>query len=195
MDRLAKQLEFLLTAERLTGVQRRNVLFDLSRQESSAEHSWHMALMAAVLREHFPEEIDLSRALEMSLAHDLIEVHAGDTFAYDNTSKADKDAREQRGADLLFGQLPDDQAQRLRALWDDFEAATSPEARFARVLDRLQPLLLHKLTGGAAWKKHSVKKSQVLARVKEIERHAPALWPWVSSLIEEATRAGQLQDA
>jgi putative hydrolase of HD superfamily len=195
MDRLAQQLEFLLVAERLTGVERRNVVFDLSRQENAAEHSWHMALMAAVLQEHFPEEIDLSRALEMALAHDLIEIHAGDTFAYGTTTKDDKDARERHAADLIYRALPDDQAKRLRALWDDFEASSSPEARFVRVLDRLQPLLLHRLTGGAAWKRHTVKKSQVLERVAEIERHAPALWPWVKGLLDEATRAGQLQDA
>ena len=195
MDRVESQLEFLMQIDRLKGVLRRNFIFDGSRRENSAEHSWHMALMAAVLGEHFPAGVDPARVFTMALVHDLVEIHAGDTFAYGAYDRQEKEEREREAAERVFGALPDDQAGALKALWVEFEHGDTKEARLVRALDRLQPLLLHRLTGGKAWKEHAVKKSQVLERVQDIERDAPALWPFVERLLDEATRAGQLEDA
>jgi len=191
-DRVAKQLDFLMTVDRLKAVARRNLIFDGSRRENSAEHSWHVALAAVVLREHFLEPVDLVAALEMALVHDLVETFAGDTFAYGATPKEEKDRLEREAADRVFAALPQEQGRRLRTLWDQFERSDSPEARFVRAMDRLQPLLLHRLTGGRVWKEHGVRRSQVLERVGDIRRDAPALWPFVQQLLDEAVRAGQL---
>jgi putative hydrolase of HD superfamily len=195
MDRVESQLEFLMQIDRLKGVLRRNFIFDGSRRENSAEHSWHMALMAAVLGEHFPAGVDPARVFTMALVHDLVEIHAGDTFAYGAYDRQEKEERERESAERVFGALPDDQAGALKALWEEFEHGDTKEARLVRALDRLQPLLLHRLTFGKAWKEHAVKKSQVLERVQDIARDAPALWPFVERLLDEATRAGQLEDA
>ena len=154
--RLAQQLRFVAEADRLKAVLRQTRLMDASRRENSAEHSWHLALMAVVLAEYAPETTDLARVLEMLVLHDVIEIEAGDTFAYDAAANLDKAAREQAAATRTFGLLPQDLNARLRALWEEFEGGATNEARFANALDRLQPLLGNFYSGGGTWLEHGV---------------------------------------
>src|SRR5688572_11564202 len=150
-DRLARQIAFLVEADKLKAVTRRTPLVDSSRRENSAEHSWHLVLAAMVMREYTAGDIDLLRVLEMIAVHDLVEIDAGDTFAYDVEGLVSKADREQAAADRIFAVLPADQAARLRGLWDDFESRETPEARFANAMDRLQPLLQNAHSGGGSW--------------------------------------------
>jgi putative hydrolases of HD superfamily len=193
-DRLASQLRFLVEVDRLKGVLRRTRLVDGSRRENSAEHSWHMALCAAVLAEHAPPGIDLGRALLMVMVHDVIEVDAGDTFCYDAPANVGKEERERLAADRIFGLLPSDQAAQLRSLWDEFEAFETAEARFAVAMDRLQPLLLNFHGGGGSWAEHGVSREQVLARMAPIREAVPSLWDSVLALIAQSVAAGWIQD-
>jgi putative hydrolase of HD superfamily len=189
-DRLARQVRFALEADRLKGVLRRTRLLDGSRQENSAEHSWHLALLALVLADAAPAGVDQAHVLRMLLVHDLVELDAGDTFAYDAEANLGREAREQRAAERIFGLLPEAQGAGLRALWDEFEAGTTPEARFAVALDRFQPLLLNFYGGGGSWLEHGVTRAQVLLRMAPIEHGAPALWPVVLEAVERACAAG-----
>jgi putative hydrolase of HD superfamily len=192
MERLETQLGFVLEVEQLKQVFRQTVLIGDRRPENDAEHSWHLSLMAILLVEHAAEEVDLMKVLEMLLIHDVVEIDAGDTFAYDEVGNRDKDEREQQAADRLFGLLPEDQATAYRALWDEFEERQSPEARYAAALDRLQPLLLNFHTEGAAWQKHGIKKAQVMARNEHIGEGAPALWAYAQKLIDQAVAKGYM---
>lgn len=189
---LERQFAFILELDRLKGVLRRNSLLDRSRRENSAEHSWHVALMALVLSEFAAEPVDTGRVIELLLVHDLVEIDAGDTFAYDVQGATTQAQREQMAADRIFGLLPDDQAQRLRARWDEFDASETPEARFALALDRLMPMVHNALTEGSAWREHGVKADQVRRRAESIERGAPALGALARRLIDEAVAAGHL---
>ncbi len=192
---LERQFAFILELDRLKGVLRRNSLLDRSRRENSAEHSWHVALMALVLSEFAAEPVDKSRVIELLLVHDLVEIDAGDTFAYDVQGATTQAQREQTAADRIFGLLPDDQAQRLRARWDEFDASETPEARFALALDRLMPMVHNALTEGSAWREHGVKADQVRRRAESIERGAPALGALAQRLINAAVEAGHLHNS
>ena len=189
-DRLARQVAFVVEMDRLKGVLRQTSLIDGSRRENTAEHSWHLAMAALALAEHAPAGTDLARALHMVLVHDVVEIDAGDTFGFDEVGYLDKEERETRAAERLFGLLPPDQAAELRALWNEFEAGTTPEARFAVVLDRLQPLLVNFNSAGGTWKLHGITLSQLRRRMAPIEAGAPGLWPWVERTIEEACERG-----
>ena len=191
---LERQFAFILELDRLKGVLRRNSLLDRSRRENSAEHSWHVALMALVLSEFATEPVDTSRVIELLLVHDLVEIDAGDTFAYDTQGATTQAQREQAAADRIFGLLPDDQAKRLRARWDEFDASETPEARFALALDRLMPMIHNALTEGSAWQEHGVRAEQVRRRAESIDRGAPALGALARRLIDEAVAAGHLPD-
>jgi putative hydrolase of HD superfamily len=191
-QRLQQQIAFVIEIDRLKGVLRQTLLMDASRRENSAEHSWHLAMMALVLGEYAPPAVDLQRALHQLLIHDLVEIDAGDTFCYDTAAHADKTDREQRAADRLFGLLPPAIAQHLRQLWDEFEAQTTPTARFAAALDRMQPLLHNWQTGGGTWKQHGICRAQVMQRMAPVEQGAPELWPFVLQVVEESVAAGYL---
>lgn len=192
-DRLRRQLEFVAELDRLKNVLRRTPLTDGSRRENAAEHSWHLAVMVLVLREHAAaDELDLARVMKMLILHDVVEIDAGDTYCYDRTAMEDKREREVRAAKRLFGMLPEDQAERFRALWEEFEAGRTPEARFAAAVDRLQPLLHNLLTEGQSWRHHGVELDQVLKRNRSMEQGAPRLWRRVRSLLERAVRRGHL---
>jgi putative hydrolases of HD superfamily len=193
-DRLDRQMGFILEVDRLKQVLRQTVLTQDRRRENDAEHSWHLGLMAVLLSEYAAEAgVDLSRVLQMLLIHDLVEIDAGDTFAYDTVGNADRVRRERAAADRIFALLPADQCQRLRALWEEFEARSSPEARYAAALDRLQPLLLNYHTEGAAWRRHGIRQGQVVERNQHIAAGAPALWQYAVRLIEAATQRGYLR--
>lgn len=192
--RLHDQLAFLLEADRLKQVLRRNPLTDGSRRENSAEHSWHLALFALVLAEHAAEPVDVCRVVEMLLVHDLVEIDAGDTYAYDDAAHADKAERERAAADRLFPLLPDDQAARCRGLWDEFEARSTPEARFAHAVDRLQPILQNYLADGAAWREHGITVDRVRTYNKHMEAGAPRLWQHAREILADAVDRGLLAE-
>ncbi len=188
---LGRQLDFLREIDRLKGVFRQTYLLDASRKENDAEHSWHLAMYATVLAEHADEPVDLGRVLTMVTIHDLVEIDAGDTFAYDDAAHADKADRERRAADRVFGLLGE-QGRPLRAMWDEFEARQTPEARFAAAVDRLQPLLHNYLTEGKAWREHGVHAPQVLAYNAHVGQGSKALGRLVEALVAESVEKGYL---
>ena len=192
--RAERQLSFLIDADRLKGVLRMTSLCDGSRRENSAEHSWHLALMAEVLAEHAEEAVDVSRVVRMLIIHDLVEIDAGDTFAYDAGANVDRATREQLAADRIFGLLPAEQGSAMRALWEEFENRTTADARFAVALDRLQPLLNNHRSGGGSWRAHGITRSQVLRRMEPIREALPALWPTVESIIADNCALGHITD-
>lgn len=193
-ERLASQLRFLLEIDRLKTVLRQNPVGDRSRRENSAEHSWHLALLALVLAEHSAEPIEIAKVVQMVLVHDIVEVDAGDVFVYDDAARESKAEAELRAAERIFGLLPPDQGDAMRALWDEFERGDTPEARFAHALDRLQPLMLNHATGGEPWQRHGIAATRVRERNALIEAGAPALWPLVATLIDDAVERGFLAE-
>lgn len=191
--RLAQQIEFIVEIDRAKRVLRRTVLMDKSRRENDAEHSWHLAVMALVLSEYAAEKIDLFRTIKMLLIHDIVEIDAGDTFTYDEAANEDKAEREQAAAKRIFALLPADQAAEMHALWEEFEAKKTPEARFATAMDRLQPLIHNYRTDGATWQEHDVPEAAVLARNRHMEQGAPALWQFARAMIDDAVARGILR--
>jgi len=189
-DRLARQLGFIIEIDRLKSIVRRAPLADGSRRENSAEHSWHLAVMAMVLAEHADEPIDVGRVVRLVLVHDIIEIDAEDTFAYDPTGYLDKAEREQRAAERLFGLLPDDQSAEFRALWDEFEAHRTLEARFANALDRLMPLLHNYLNEGGVWRENGITPEQVRARMAPVAAGSAALGEVVETVVADALARG-----
>ncbi|MBW4485863.1 MAG: HD domain-containing protein [Tildeniella torsiva UHER 1998/13D] len=187
-----QQIAFVVEIDRLKLVLRQTQLMDASRRENSAEHSWHPAMMALVLAEYAPAEVDIQRAIHQVLIHDLVEIDAGDTFCYDAAGHDDKAEREQQAADRIFGLLPAPIDQDLRQLWDEFEAQITPTARFAASIDRIQPLLHNWQTGGGTWKQHGISRAQVMQRMAPVETGAPDLWPFVLEVIEESVTKGYL---
>jgi putative hydrolase of HD superfamily len=193
-ERLARQIAFVVEADKLKTILRRTPLTDNSRQENSAEHSWHLAVAAMTLHEYAPGGTNLLRVLELVTVHDLVEIDAGDTFAYDLQAGLDKAERERAAADRIFGLLPPEDAARTRELWEEFEAAESPEARFANALDRFQALLQNLKAGGGSWVVHRVTRAQVVKRMAPIEATLPAIWPFVLEVIQNACAAGFIRD-
>jgi putative hydrolase of HD superfamily len=184
-DRLSRQAAFLTEADKLKTILRRTLLTDGLRRENTAEHSWHIILTAMVLREYAAELVDFERVLEMLAAHDLVEIDADDTFAYDVEAAKTRADRERRAADRLFGMLPPDLGAKLRALWEEFEAHQTPEARFANAVDRFQPFLQNLATEGGTWRIYHPTREQVLRRMDPVRTALPALWPFVQGEIEQ----------
>lgn len=191
-DRLTRQIQFIIEIDKLKRVLRQTTLIDRSRQENSAEHSWHLAMMALVLAEYAPPETDILHAVKLLLVHDLVEIYAGDTFCYNVLGNQDKAEREVQAANLLYGLLPDEQGMELRALWEEFEAQKTPAAQFATALDRLQPLLHNQQTDGGTWRLHGITLDQVQQRVAPIRNGAPSLWLFVQQVLAECVGAGLL---
>ncbi len=194
-ESLSQQIGFILEIDRLKSVLRRTSLLDRSRRENTAEHSWQIALMAILLAEYADPQVDINHVVMMLLVHDLVEIDAGDTPIYDEQARATQADRERRAADRIFGLLPQDQGQRLRALWEEFEAHETPEARFANAMDRLQPLLNGYFTTGSTWKEAGVTQEQVIARNQPIGLASPRLWAYAQELIKDAVRQGFLHPA
>ncbi len=191
--RLQRQVAFLLEADRLKQVERRTRILGGGRRENSAEHSWHLALFALVLAEWSNEPIDLTRVLALCLVHDLVEIDAGDTFAYDDAGNRTKLEREQAAAERIFELLPAEQARWLRALWDEYEAGETPESRFANAVDRMQPVLLNHAAGASGpWSQHRVARHQALARNAPIADGSAVLWELVLERIDESAARGHL---
>jgi putative hydrolase of HD superfamily len=192
-ERLRRQIAFITEVDKLKEVFRQTVLTQSRRAENSAEHSWHFALMIVVLAEHSNHQpLDVLRILKMVLIHDLVEIDAGDTFAYDTKNMADQHAREAVAATRIFGLLPPDQADEFRALWDEFEAQQTPEARFAMACDRFHPMLLNCLTDGHAWRKHGITHDRVLKRNAHVADGSQLIWEYAVRMIDEAVTKGHL---
>jgi putative hydrolases of HD superfamily len=191
--RLSEQIGFLIEADKLKSVMRRTPLTDGSRMENSAEHSWHLALAAMTLVEYAPAGVNLGRVLELVTVHDLVEIDAGDTFAHDPAANATKAERELAAAERIFNLLPADQAMRVRALWDEFEASLTAEARFANALDRVQALCQNMQSGGGSWAAHAVTRAQVLTRMAPVEAALPEVWPFVVGVIDRFCAAGVIR--
>ncbi len=193
-ERLLRQIEFSDTLDGLKTVLRRNLIMDGSRRENSAEHSWHMSVMSMFLMEYAPDGVDQCHVMKMMLIHDVVEIDADDTFCYDTKGYEDKAEREQAAADRIFGLLPEDQERGMRALWDEFEACETLDARFANSLDRFQVLLQNMQTGGGTWSLYNIPKSRVLVRMGQVQQGAPKLWPVVLEMLDRAVRQGMLVD-
>ncbi len=194
-DRLTAQIDFILEIDKMKTILRQNVpITQPYRQENDAEHSWHLAMMALLLADYADRPVDPARVVKMLLIHDLVEIDAGDTFIYDEAAHHDKEDREQRAADRIFGLLPDDQRDELRGLWDEFEARQSDDARFAAALDRLQPVLLNHATQGGRWRKNGVTAAKVLNRTKIVADGSQALWELLQDRVRDAVEQGYIPE-
>ena len=193
LNRLDQQIRFILEVDKLKSVQRQNYLLRQDRHENTAEHCWHLALMALLLAEFAESKINLGHLLKLLLIHDLVEIYAGDTYCYDEDATLDQEEREAQAAEKLFGLLPVDQATRLHELRNEFEEGRSSEARFAVSLDRLMPLLLNYYTQGRSWKEHGITANQVLTHNRLIREGSDQLWSFAQSIIEDSISKGYLQ--
>ncbi|MGI2922213.1 MULTISPECIES: HD domain-containing protein [Vibrio harveyi group] len=194
MERLEKQLALVIELDKLKSILRRTrVKSAEGRLENSGEHSWHVALMAILMEEHANAPVDICRVMKMLLIHDVVEIDAGDTFVYDTAASQEQAEKEIRAAERLFGMLPSDQEQELLVLWHEFEAAQTDDAKYAKALDRLIPMLLNYHNNGQSWKEHGVSREQALTINKRIEFGSVTLWDKAKELIEEATEKGWLK--
>lgn len=191
-QRLEQQLNFIIEMDQMKHIVRQTPLADGSRKENDAEHSWHIAVMAILLQEYASEPIDILKVTKMLLLHDIVEIDAGDTYAYDLVHNGSKTQRENDAADRLYAMLPEDQKERYRALWDEFELQETPEARYALAIDRLQPLLLNHVSEGISWVEHNVQRSAVEKRNEDSKHIAPALYEIVEEVIAEHVERGTI---
>lgn len=192
-ERLEKQIRFITEIDKVKNIFRQTYLADGKRKENDAEHSWHLALAAVLLKEHMKEDADLGRVMTMVLIHDLVEIDAGDTYAYDTEGAATKREREVKAADRIFGILPEDQGTYLRELWDEFEAYETAEAKYAHLLDNFQPLMLNDASDGKSWEEHGVHKSQVCRRNARIPETSEIVWEKMLEIMDKHIEKGHLQ--
>lgn len=192
-ERLDSRFLFTVEIDKMTSVLRRTLLVDLSRRENDAEHSWHIAVMAMLFSEYAAAPVDIGRVVQMCVVHDLVEVYAGDTFAYDAVGNADKEAREKAAADKLFAILPEEQGRMIRSLWEEFDAMESADAKYAACMDRLQPFLHNTLTGGHTWVENGTDRAAVEKRMAVIKEFMPKVYTWVAENIDHAIEAGWLK--
>ena len=189
-----KILKFTAEIDKMTSVLRRTMLIDKSRRENDAEHSWHIAVMAILFEKFAPTGTDISRAVKMCVVHDLVEIYAGDTFAYDINGNKSKAEREAKAADKLFGMLPEDVGKEIRLLWEEFDRMETPDAKYAACMDRIQPYLHNTLTDGHTWVEGKVSKTQFLERSGVIEETLPEVWDWVLKNVENGVKNGWIAD-
>lgn len=192
MDDISKVFDFIIEADKMKTVLRRSLIYDGSRRENDAEHSWHLAIMAVLFEKYAPFPINMEKVLKMTLVHDLVEIYAGDTFAYDTVGYADKAEREKAAADKLFVICPE--AEPLRALWEEFDAEQTNEAKYAASLDKVQPFLSNALNDGFTWMKNGVTKSAVYRRVAIVKEGLPAIYPYVEKIIADNLAKGYIKD-
>ena len=193
-ERLDQQLKFTAEIDKMTEVYRRTMLISGVRHENDAEHSWHIAVMALLFKEYCVEEPNVERAIKMCVVHDLIEIYAGDTFAYDVKGNESKAAREAAAADKLYAQLPEEQGAELRALWEEFDAMETVDAKYAACLDRTQPLLHNTLTEGHTWRNGGARRSQVEARIEIVREFMPEVHKWLIRNIDRGVEKGWLKE-
>ena len=194
MTRLEQQIRFITEIDKVKNIFRQTYLADGKRKENDAEHSWHIALMAYLLQEHAEEPVDVPRVMLMVLIHDLVEIDAGDTYAYDSEGAKTKREREVRAAERIFGLLPEDQGRSFRDLWDEFEAYESADAKYAHLLDNFQPLLLNDASGGRSWSEHDVKKSQIYKRNEKVAETSETVWECMQEIVQKHIDAGNVTD-
>lgn len=193
MEKLDLLFDFFREIDKEKFIGRQTYLTGAERKENDAEHAWHMAIMAILLSEYANEEIDVLKTVTMILIHDIVEIDAGDTYAYDEVGKETQQEREQKAADRLFGMLPEEMGRKFRALWDEFEAVETPEAKFARTMDHIQPLMLNDATDGKAWKEHGIHVEQVLKRNENTAKGSEVLWKYAyENLIQPNVEKGNL---
>lgn len=193
-ERFQKQVDFILEADKEKNILRQTHLSGHGRRENDAEHAWHMAMMIYLLKEYANEEIDLAKTMMMALIHDIVEIDAGDTYAYDSEGLTTQKEREEKAAERIFGMLPEDQKKELKGLFEEFEAYESPEAKFARAMDNFQPLLLNNSNGGGDWKAHEVCKSQIMKRHIKTALGSETIWEYARNMIEENVKKGNIRD-
>ena len=195
IQRLQQQIEFMLEIDKLKHILRRTILTDRSREENSAEHSWHIAMAVFLFSEYAQDQnIDWYRVVKMLLVHDLVEIDAGDTYCYDHQSRKDQAQREQKAAERIFKILPLDQSRSFRELWDEFENRETPESKYANALDRFQPFLQNYVTKGQIWQKNNITRRQVKDRMQPVLDGAPLLWNLVELLIDDAVQKKYLAE-
>ena len=194
IERFKKQLDFILEIDKEKEIYRQTHLTEYKRQENDAEHAWHMAIMIYLLKEYANEEFDVAKAMMMALTHDIVEIDAGDTYAYDNANLVTQKDREEKAADRIYGLLPDEQRDELRALFEEFEEGKTPEAKFARVMDNFQPLILNDSNNGKDWRVHGIKKSQVEKRQISSKMGSEEIWKYTKELIDNNVKKGNLID-
>lgn len=194
MTRLEKQIQFIVEVDKVKNIFRQTYLSDGERKENDAEHSWHLALSAILLKEYVSEEVDLLKVITMVLIHDLVEIDAGDTYAYDSAGAKDKREREEKAADRIFSILPTEQGQYFRELWEEFEEYETEEAKYAHLLDNFQPMLLNDAAKGKSWSEHQVKKQQIYKRNERIEETSEIIWGEMQRIVEKNIQLGNIHE-
>lgn len=192
--RLERQIDFILEADKEKNIFRQTHLSGNGRRENDAEHAWHMAIMVYLLKEYANEKIDAAKAMMMALIHDIVEIDAGDTYAYDIKGLETQKEREEQAAERIFGLLPDDQGEELKSLFEEFEAGESPEARFVRAMDNFQPLLLNDSNDGSDWREHGIRKNRIMKRHMKTKLGSNIIWECAEKIIEENVRKGNIKD-
>lgn len=193
-ERLHKQISFILKIDEEKNVLRQTHLCNHGRRENDAEHAWHMAVMAYLLQEYSNEEIDIAKTMIMCLIHDIVEIEAGDTYAYDIEGKKSQKEREEKAANHLFSLLPQDQAKELRSIFEEFDEGNTPEARFARAMDNFQPLLLNHSNGGGDWREHGVTRSIIETRQAKTQYGSKRIYEVTEDILDEHVRNGELEE-
>ena len=193
-ERLKRQLEFSLEIDKEKNVFRQTHLSGHGRNENDAEHSWHMAIMAYLLREYSNEPVDIARVMLMCLIHDVVEIDAGDTYAYDEASLATQQEREDKAKERLFSMLPQDQAKELTEIFEEFEAYETPESKFAHAMDNLQPVILNNSNGGGDWKEHGVTAEQIYGRQRKTALGSEELFEVIDRIIRENIDKGSIKE-
>jgi len=192
MTRIEQQMQFIMEVDKLKNITRQTYIADGTRKENDSEHSWHLALMCILLSEYSNEKMDALKTMTMVLIHDVVEIDAGDTYAYDEAGNLSKRKRELEAAERIFNILPKDQAIYMRELWDEFEAGETPEAKFAITLDKIQPIMLNDLAGGKSWVEHEVKESQIMKRNESTPKGSIELWDFAKNIIEKNINSGNI---
>ena len=193
IENLLKQVEFIKEIDKIKYIQRKTKLFNSDRHENDAEHSWHLAMMAIVLSEHANEQIDVLKVLKMVLIHDIVEIDAGDTFIYDSVKNHSNTKEELKAAKRIFGMLPTEQAQEFISTWEEFEEGKTNEAKFARAMDRFEPLLQNTSNNGGTWSEFNVKYESVYNKKKLIKEGSKSIWGFAEELINESVENGILK--
>ena len=191
-EKINQLLRFTAEVDKMTGISRRTMLLNKSRRENDAEHSWHIAVMAMLFKDYAPEGCDVARAVQMCIVHDLVEIYAGDTFAYDVSANLGKEEREKAAADRLFGELPEHLGKQFRLLWEEFDKMETPDAKYAAAMDRLQPFLHNTLTDGQTWKEGKPSVDMVKKRLGPALELIPEIKGWYDANIERAKKEGWL---
>ncbi len=194
MERLLKQIEFLVEVDKLKTILRRNYISDGSKRENDAEHSWFFSLAALVLSEHSNDKIDIHKVVKMAIIHDIVEVYAGDTFLYDEKGRKDQKERETAASEKIFGMLPEDQKENFIGLWNEFEEGASNEAKFAKSIDRLSAVLLNLMSGGKGWKENGVEFERVFEMNSKIAGGSEELWRYVREMLEKNKNSGMFYE-